>query len=198
MKRKLIPLALSAAASLTLATAAAGAEALFVASKGGTIKITNVGLRTFTLADGKEVSCEEATGSGYLPGTTLTASSVGVSLFISHCEAFGDAVTVTTGDVVFSADGAVGLFTVKFIATVPVAKCSLEFGIGGHNGSLGTIKYTNSGDKVDGEAIIGGMEYEAHSANSSSLCGTPKLAAEGTAQGRYVVELENGTLKVEG
>jgi hypothetical protein len=195
MKLRIIGLLLVASFTLT-AAATATAATQFVASKTGLVDLEGIGKQELTLPNNKKVACETLKGSTTIESTVLPTITLLVGY--SNCEAFGDAATVTTGEITFFADGSVSVLSPdEFVITVGVAKCSVRIIQNGGNALLGTVKYINNGNKIEGTAEVGGIETEANSAAASSSCGTAKLLTKGASyKGKASSSLVGGTVKV--
>jgi hypothetical protein len=195
MKLRVLGLLLVAAFALTAASSAS-AFTDFVASKTGLVDLTAVGVQTLTLPNGKAVTCEELTGSTVIGSTVLLSITLLVH-YGGNCEAFGDAASVTTGELTFFADGSVSILSPdEFVITVPTAHCSVRIPSGGGNALLGTIKYTNTNKQILGVASVTGIQTEANSATASSSCGTSKLLTTGASyKGSALSTLVGGEIK---
>jgi hypothetical protein len=195
MKLRTIGLTVAGLFALTMASAAAGADPAFVASKQGTVKLAQKGLQKYTLHNGGDVICEEATGSTHVGALTLKSLTLLVAS--SKCEAFGEKANVSTESTLFDANGSLGVLTSdKVVVEVPSARCSVELTLGGANATLGTIKYANEGNHVVNSAKIAGLQYVVSaSKESGSPCGSNKEVNVGDYTGESTFELEGGTLK---
>jgi hypothetical protein len=196
MRLKTVSLALVITFALTAASSATAATQ-FVASKTGLVDLAGIGNQTLTLPNGKTVICEELTGSTVIGSTVLP--SITLLVHYGKCEAFGDASTVTTGELTFFADGSISVLSPdEFVITTPVAKCSIRIIQNGGNTLLGTIKYTNTNKQILGVANnVSGIETEANSAAASTSCGTSKLLTKGASyKGNALSTLVGGEIKV--
>jgi hypothetical protein len=195
MKRRTIGLTIAVLFALTAASAAAGAEPAFIASKPGTVKLAQKGLQKYTLHNGGDVICEEVSGSTHVGSTKLR--SIVVLVTSTNCEAFGAKANVSVESSLFDANGSISVLTSdKVVVEVPSAKCSVALTLGGANTALGTIKYTTEGNHVLNSAKITGLQYVVSaSKESGSPCGTNKEVNVGEYTGDSTFELEGGTLK---
>jgi hypothetical protein len=196
MKRQITTTMLVVAFGLVPTSSAAAGEPLFVGPQTIPIGLTGKGIQTFTLANGKSVQCEDARGSGTAGITTLKSISMLVSF--TQCEAFGNKATVSTGNILFDANGAMGIAAPdELVITVPAAKCSIRVPSGGGNASLGTVKYSNEGNHILGDATVTGINYEVASAEGHSSCGTNKEVGTASYSGEAISALPGYTLKYE-
>jgi hypothetical protein len=195
MRLRAIGLPFAALLALTAASAAAGAEPAFIASKIGTVKLAQKGLQKYTLHGGGDVICEEVAGSTHVGSTKL--KSIVLLVTSSKCEAFGQKANVSVEDSLFDASGSIGVLTSdKVVVEVPAAKCSVALTLGGANSALGTIKYSNEGNHVLNSSKINGLQYVVSASKASgSPCGSNKEVNVGEYTGESTFELEGGTLK---
>jgi hypothetical protein len=193
MKLRIIGTLLVAAFALTAASTATAAT--FQISGAGTVKLTGEGSQILELAGGAKISCEKISGSVRV--TTLLTVSINLLINYSGCTAFGTAVTVSTGEILFNSNGSIRLGrTDKFVITSAVGKCSVQ--ILSENESaeslLGTIKYTNNANgTITGEASGLGVPTFTRGGATCGASGTGKGSYTGVATS----ELEGGRISVE-
>jgi hypothetical protein len=195
MKPRILGALLVAAFALTAAGTATAAT--FEISGEGTVKLTQEGNQKLVLPAGT-VTCEKISGSVHV-GTPLLQVSINLLVTYSgKCEAFGSGVSVSTGEILFNANGSIRLGrTDKFVITSVSGKCSVQ--ILSENESaeslLGTVKYTNNANgTITGTAS--GLEVPTFTRGPGTLCGTLGTG-KGTYTGTAVSELEGGRISVE-
>jgi hypothetical protein len=171
-------------------------------SKQGTVKATSVGLQKYTFENGSIVACEKL-ASSTSTGEETYPESLSPTLLVTYssCEAFGSAVTLTTAELLFDANGSIGYGNSdKLVITSNVGKCSILVFSGAEssgNEALGTIKYKNNGNgTITSEGTVKGIKYEVHG-KSGGVCGTNKEVGASTYEGSTTFELVGGTIKVE-
>jgi hypothetical protein len=196
MKLRLIGLMLVAAFALTAATTASATS--FKASKTGTVTLKGEGNQELTTPSGKVV----CTGlSGATPISQTEMSSLTVLVTYSKCEGFGTTVTVTTGEILFDANGSITLpNTDKFVITSAVGKCSVLVQSSSETTTVlfGTVKYTNNANgSITGNGNVTGLSAVAFSSAKHTICGTAKEAVASSYVGVGVSSIAGGTLKVE-
>jgi heat shock protein HslJ len=196
MKLRILGALLIAALALTAASTATAAT--FKLSSEGTVKLKAEGNQELAIENGGKVVCEKISGSVHVGPPLLTVSINLLITYSGKCEAFGSPVTITTGEILFNANGSVRIGrTDKFVITSAVGKCSIQ--ILSENETteslLGTVKYTNNASgTITGTATKLGVP--TFTRGPGTVCG-----ALGTAKGSYsgtaVSELEGGRISVE-
>jgi hypothetical protein len=190
---------LVAAISLTAASTAS-ATSWFSLSKAGTVILKQAGNQTLTTPAGN-VKCEEISASTFVSGTgAFLVASILALVNYGKCEAFGLAAKVTTGEILFDANGSVRIGnTDKFVITPAGAKCSVQILSENETSAplatlLGTIKYTNVAGGVEGVASV--TEVPVIVRGTGTVCGT-NGTAKGTYSGTATTELLSGHITVE-
>jgi hypothetical protein len=185
-------------AALALAAASAASAATFQISGAGTVKLTQSGNQELAVEGAIiPVVCKEISGS-VAETTPLLKVSINLLITYSGCTAFGQPATVTTGELLFNANGSIRIGrTDKFVITPSGAECSVK--ILSENESaeqlLGTIKYTNnSNGTITGAASK--IKVPVFVNGPGTLCG-PLGTGKGTYTGNAVSELVGGRISVE-
>jgi hypothetical protein len=199
MKPHLIATALIATIALT-AAATASAATFETNNTTGKGRLTGNGNQELEYVGHKWI-CKKMTGTASPSGAVLFVSITFLVTF-SSCEAFGAPVTITTGELLFNANGSIRIGnTDKFVLTSALGKCSIAF-LSESESTIklfGTIKYTNvTGGSVKGEtgaAGVTGIPLVVHGA-VGSVCGEPGEAT-GIYKGEAITEVEGGKISVE-
>jgi hypothetical protein len=163
----------------------------------GTVDTIGKGNQTFTLANKNKIVCGKASGSTSIPEAELEV--LYTPLKYSECTAFGkDKAEFGSEEETFFSSGLLGFPSVKSKIEIATAKCSVILGAAPtYNELLSTIKYANlSNGKLEALATIEGLVYEV-SATGASECGTGKAIAGAKLEGKYEIEGEGSTIKVE-
>jgi hypothetical protein len=183
------------AVAIAFSAASTASAATFQASQQGTVKTVASNHRwTF---HGARVFC--GTFISRVKDFLLLTVSLSLLVNLSKCEAFGGSVTVTTGDLLYEARGALRFGrTQKFVITSAVGKCSIAI-LSENESSVeefGTIKYTNNANgTITGEEEVTGIQAVVHGA-VGSVCGEPGNTT-GESTGTTTTELEGGRISIE-
>jgi hypothetical protein len=199
MRLRLIGTMLVAAIALS-AAATASAATFETNNTTGKGRLTGIGKQELEYPAHKIV-CSKMTGTANPTGATLFVSITFLVTY-SGCEAFGSAVTITTGELLFNANGSVRIGnTDKFVITSAAGKCSIAI-LSESESTIklfGTVKYSNTaGGSVKGETGaegVKGIPAVVHGA-VGSVCGEPG-EHESTYKGEAITEVEGGKVSVE-
>jgi hypothetical protein len=197
MKLRLIPIMIVAAISLTVASTAS-ATSWFSLSKAGTVILKQEGNQIFTSPAGK-ISCEEISASTFVTGTgAFLVSSLPLALVTyGKCEAFGITAKVTTGEILFDANGSIRIGnTDKFVITPTGAKCSVQILSESETSAplYGTIIYKNVASGISGAETAAGINEIVR--GTGTMCGT-NGTTKVSYQGNTTSELVKGHISVE-
>jgi hypothetical protein len=199
MKSHLIATTLIATIALT-AAATASAATFETNNTTGKGRLTGIGNQELEYT-GHKVICKKLTGTANPSGATLFVSITFLVTY-SSCEAFGSAITITTGELLFNANGSIRIGnTDKFVLTSAFGKCSIAILSESESTVklLGTIKYSNeAGGSVKGEtgaAGLSGIPLVVHGA-VGSFCGEPGETT-GVYKGEFITEVAGGKISVE-
>jgi hypothetical protein len=196
MKPRFIGTLLMAAFALTAASTATAAT--FQLDTLGTVKLTQEGNQKLRFEGGGIVSCEKVSGSLHVGAPLLRVSISLLVTFSGKCEGFGSAVTITTGELLFNANGSIRVGrTDKFEITSAIGKCSIEILSENETAEqlLGTIKYTNNANgTITGEGVNVGIP--TFTRGTGTTCG-PFGTGKATYSGITITELEDGRISVE-
>jgi hypothetical protein len=199
MKPTLIASVLVVALALTLASTASATS--FHLSKPGTVILKGEGNQVFTPGNGKgKLECEEI-GAKTKVSEELVSSIVALVKF-SKCEAFGTTSTITTGDILFDANGSTTLpDTDKFIISSATGKCSVLIQSTSETSPgtslFGTVKFTNNTNgTVTATADLSGLSALIHGAKGS-ICGEPDELTSATLESDFELSLSGGAISVK-
>jgi hypothetical protein len=185
-------------AALALAAASTATAATFQISGAGTVKLKSEGTQELAV-EGiiGPIECREISGNIAVASPLLKAS-ITLLITIGGCEAFGTKSTVTTGELLFNANGSVRIGrTDKFVITPSGEECSVKFLSENETSEqlLGTIKYTNNANgTVTG--VLSKVKIPAFVNGPGTLCGALGTG-KATYTGTFITELVGGRISVE-